>query len=517
MQNHQKMYRFTKEPMISDNKLYFELLCIAPPDRMISHIGTGPDGLAGFESTTGTYGEKSKRRKGIIMKSSSLFKALALCLVLLMSVTALAACGGGTDSSGAAPASTGGSSVAPEGEPAADTDGGEDGDIVVWGWSIGEVQTLFDAFKAETGYTGNMEYVTIQQTEAFQKLQTTISAGLDMPDVISSEIRQRGTMMSLDIWEDMSAAPYNFDPSTIFEYFGPLCTDENGAFVCMPMDVSTAGLAYKKELAEKYLGTSDRAELEAMLPDWEAFQAVGEKLQQDTNGEVFMLPSLNNVQQMLDGQNPTPIISGNKLDLSSVENTLTAMVAFRDNKVADNISESSPAYNASFVDETHIFYPCAAWGPAYVIGPNDPEGADRWAMMVPPEGCFSWGGSGNMIPKDAKNKEGAFKFVSWLTSLEGTTEARELTGNNYANKEAYDDPAFAKMTDPSFGEQNLGEILFVEAMPTINVRPVSLHDVTITETWSYVVESVNSDASLDVAGALELFETEIRNKIPDLE
>ena len=68
---------------------------------------------------------------------------------------------------------------------------------------------------------------------------------------------------------DLSAEPYNFDESTIFDYFGPLCKDENGAFVCIPMDISTAGMAYKKDVAENYLGTSDRKELEAMLSDWE--------------------------------------------------------------------------------------------------------------------------------------------------------------------------------------------------------------------------------------------------------
>ena len=66
------------------------------------------------------------------------------------------------------------------------------------------------------------------------------------------------------------------------------------------------------------------------------------------------------------------------------------------------------------------------------------------------------GGSGNMIPADANNKMGAYKFISWLVSKDGTTRARELTGNNYANKEAYNDPDFAQMSDPSFGDQKSG-------------------------------------------------------------
>ena len=325
-------------------------------------------------------------------------------------------------------------------------------------------------------------------------------------------------MMSLGIWEDLSAEPYNFDETTIFDYFGSLCKDESGAFVCIPMDISTAGMAYKKDLAEQYLGTSDRGELEAMLSDWDSFKQVGIDLQKDTNGEIFMFTGLSSVKYIIDGQNSTPVISDNKLDLeNSVYNALNFMVDFRDNKVCDNISESSPAYSASFADDLHIFYPCASWGPAYVIGPNDPDGADTWGLMIPPGGCFSMGGSGNMIPADAKNKMGAYKFISWLVSKDGTTRARELTGNNYANKEAYNDPDFAQMSDPSFGDQNLGEILFVEGMPTIDLRPVSEYDVTITEVWNYVIEAVNSDSSMDTQKAMELFETEIRNKLPNLD
>ena len=137
---------------------------------------------------------------------------------------------------------------------------------------------------------------------------------------------------------------------------------------------------------------------------------------------------------------------------------------------------------------TSIFSILALLGTSLLLGPTIRR--NRYlGLMIPPGGCFSMGGSGNMIPADANNKMGAYKFISWLVSKDGTTWARELTGNNYANKEAYNDPDFAQMGDPSFGNQNLGEILFVgSGMPTINLRPVSEYDVTITEVWNYVIE-----------------------------
>ena len=68
-------------------------------------------------------------------------------------------------------------------------------------------------------------------------------------------------------------------------------------------------------------------ELEAMLSDWDSFKQVGIDLQKDTNGEIFMFTGLSSVKYIIDGQNSTPVISDNKLDLgNSVYNALNFMV-----------------------------------------------------------------------------------------------------------------------------------------------------------------------------------------------
>ena len=391
--------------------------------------------------------------------------------------------------------------------------------ITMWGWNPGTTQQIWDAFIADTGINAELNYVNVQQHEAFQKLQTTISAGLEIPDIVPTEINQRGTMMSIDIWEDLAVAPYNFDVENgIFPYFIPLCTNERDELVCLPWDITTAALAYKKDLALEYLGTDDPDELEAMLPDWDTFAEVGKKINEDTNGEVFMFASLTNVKQIIDSQSPEPIIEDDVLILDgAVRDTITRMVNFRDNNIVDNIVESSPAYAASYADDLHIFYPCASWSPNYTIGPNDPEGIDNWGLMVPPEGCFSWGGTGHMIPKNAENKDIAFQFLSWLISTEGTIWQYENLGFNISGPGAYEDPDFVKLYNDHFGDQNLGEILFFKAMENIQVRPVSVYDVIVNETWNLVIEAVNNDSSLDIDGAVALFETEIRNKVDDLQ
>jgi multiple sugar transport system substrate-binding protein len=438
-----------------------------------------------------------KRTKGI----------LAFLLASAMMLTTAVGCGDSSDTGSAG------------GNDSAGGDGYGDGTgtITMWGWNAGDIDKLFAVYKEDTGADVELDYVTVQQAEAFQKLQTTVSAGLDLPDIVPSEVGQRGTFLDLDIWDVLTDDPYNFDTNMIMDYYIPLISNEDGEVVCLPWDVSTAALAYKKPLAEKYLGTSDPDELAALLPTWDSFVEKGKEVQSASNGEVFMFASLTNIYQIGYGQNPDPIINDDgSLNMDPVNATLELVETFRDNKTADNIVESSPAYSASYADDLHIFYPCASWSPNYQIAPNDPDGIDRWGLMLPPEGCFSWGGSGFLIPTDAKNKLAGFNFCNWMLTKDGTVKSFETCMYFNCNKEAYEDPEFAQMKVENFGDQNLGEILFVEAMDNIEVRPVTKYDVTINDVWTLVVEAMNSDASLDAEAAADMFKTEVGNKAPDL-
>ena len=388
--------------------------------------------------------------------------------------------------------------------------------LTMWGWNPGDIEKIVGAY-SKTHPAIDLNYVTVQQAEAFQKLQTTVSAGLELPDLVPSEIGQRGTMMQLDIWENLGAAPYNFDTRLIFSYLIPLITNEKGQIVCTPWDVTSAAMAYRRPLASKYFGTDDNKALQAMFPTWNDVLKKGKEVYTSSKGQNFMFASLNDVRIIADGQNPTPIVKNGKLDLQgSVKPTLDIMIRFRDNNVVGNISATSPAYNASYASNKYIFYPAASWSPTYVIDRNDPTGEGKWGLMVPPGGSFSWGGTAHMIPTKAKHKTTAFTLANWLVTKEGAIAQRQLLGYNMANAEAYKDPEILKFFDKNFGTQNLGAIFFGEAVKKLTPRPVSSYDVAIADVWNLVTEALNSDRNLDLKGALAMWESEFRNKAPEV-
>ncbi|MFT3985135.1 MAG: extracellular solute-binding protein [Lachnospiraceae bacterium] len=447
------------------------------------------------------------------MKNRIFKKLTALSLTAVTAVSLLAGCQSAESGSKSAEAKGG---EAQKTEAAEETAAGEPETITMWGWNAGDIETIFNAYKEKTGANVTLDYVTVQQEESFQKLQTTISAGLELPDIVPSEVNQRGTMLALDIWEDLSAEPYLFDTNQIFAYQVPLCSNEKGELNAIPWDVSTAGLAYKRDLAKEYLGTDDPDEIAAMFPTWEAFLEKGVEIKEKSGDKVYMFASLTNVKQIMDGQNPLPIVQNDTLDMTSVKETLDWMIKFRDAGIVDNILESSTAYSASYADDLHIFYPCAGWTPNYVIRPNDPEGEGNWGLTIPPQGCFSWGGSAFMIPRDAEHKQAAYDFVKWMSTEEGTRTQREIVNYNTSNVDAYKDPEFAALYDDWFGGQNIGDLLFNKAMENIQVRAVSTHDATIMEVWSMVTEAVNSDSGIDLDGACRMFEEEMNALAPEL-
>ncbi len=86
-----------------------------------------------------------------------------------------------------------------------------------------------------------------------------------MPDVILAEKSFRGAAFRLDILDDLEGAPYNLDRSLTFENILPSLMNEAGQIVGLETGIAASNLAYRRDLAEQYLGTGDPEELSAMF------------------------------------------------------------------------------------------------------------------------------------------------------------------------------------------------------------------------------------------------------------
>lgn len=447
-------------------------------------------------------------------------KWISLLLAFVLIAGMFGACGSGGETGSGAPSTPSQQSSSTEASDV-NTDGGEKTTITIWTWEPQEnQQATIDEFN-KVHPNIEVKFSMVDSADMVKKLQLALSSGSDLPDVAWLEIGQRGKLIALDCWEDLSAAPYNVDSNLLLDFLDPLSKNERGELIGIESSPAGAGLVYKRDLAKEYLGTDDPAELQKMLSNWDDVITAGQDVLEKSDGSVYMFAGLADVKQIVMNQYDAPFTVDGKLNLTaSVGGALQTMIDVKESGIADNMEQWSPAWNASFTTQQHIFYPCATWGLTWMVKANDPDGANVWGLMEAPGDGYTWGGTIHAIPQNAKNKEAAFEFIKWnYLTLHGAET--NLSVNEYytALKEAYEDPEFFKKPDEYFGGQDVMGMFAYEIMPQISkVRPINEYDMEVNDAINLATSTITaSSGGLTVEALLADMQQDILNKVPDLE
>jgi len=393
-------------------------------------------------------------------------------------------------------------------------------EITIWGWDKSDPRAqMHSHFTQDTGI--NVIISIVANVDMVQKLQTTMAAGAQMPDIAWCEATYRGKLLSLNIWEDYSKAPYNFDKSNVLDYLLPLETSTDGRWVG-PECPSVAGMAYKRGLAKQYFGTDDPQQLEKLFPDWASFIKAGQDVQQKSGGKVFMMSSLGSAANVMRGQSAEPFINGNKLNLEkSMQPILDRLIEFKRSKICDVIDAGSPEEGASYAADNHIFYPCANWSVVFTIRANDKTGIGRWGFMLPPEGPFPWGGTVMGVPKTGKNKADAVTYIKYFFGSEiGGKYQRDYMGNFSPFKPIYQQPTFYSAKDDYFAGQDVLQAIAQRVLPAIKgVRPPSIYDQELADVLNLAITKINASdgVSINSADLIAQMKDELINKQPAIQ
>lgn len=394
------------------------------------------------------------------------------------------------------------------------------GSITIWGWDDQAMTPLLPQFNALYPDIA-VNYVNFpSDDECMDTFKSAYATGEPLPDIMWIENQRMGEFFALDIWVALDVAPYNMDKSLVVSSFLPSITNEEGEIVGLRWDFSIAGLAYRQDVAEKYLGTGDPDELEALLSTWDAFMAKGLEVQEMSGGEVFMFSSLKDAFRVIDGQDPKPLLAGDALNLTgTLDEIYRKLVEMRDLGIADTLVQWSAEWNVAIAGGKHIFYPAPVWFPHFVIEPNDPEGVGQWRMINPPGGGFFWGGTTLSIPQRSENKELAWTFLEWyLLTSEGAFANKEASGMFIPFRPIYDDATYVAYTQPWFGDQDLGQKWFQDiASQSNDVKPPTAYDTELAGIHDLIIDTISVDRTIGVEGTLELLRTEIQAKFPEVE
>ncbi len=481
-------------------------------------------------SLDGKYNGNIKKGNAISDEEENEMKSKKVwALLLSAAVTAgmLSGCGGsGQDQATGSGSTAQRSSAAEDPVSAVDgsrteeepSDGGEAVVLTYWGWDSQFYKPLMDAYTAAHPHV-TFEVTDVASTDYVTKLQQTLASGSELPDILVSESSYRGQQVAMDVWEDLTQAPYHVTEDMFFDYTLGMMKNPEGKIVCIDETVCPAVFAYKRDMAKEYLGTDDPDELEAMFSSVEDVIAKAKEVQEKSGGSVYLFPTAGGVNGWLCNLNPISVVNdaGEIIFTEKYTEALQNMCALRDAGGIDIIQQWTPQENASYAESNHIIFPAANWSAEYSIKPNDPDGSGNWGMFTPPGGGYHWGGTAMGISKDSKHKEESWDFIQFCTmTKEGVDLMKEAADYYTPVKEFYDDPAFISNEDPYFGNQDVGKLLYGEVVPNMQIPPSTEYDGVCTEVMTLLLQNIMGDNSYTAKQALADGITEVKNKLPDV-
>jgi ABC-type sugar transport system, periplasmic component len=366
-----------------------------------------------------------------------------------------------------------------------------------------------------------LNYVNVNSADYLKKIQASLAAGTDLPDLLLGEMGSRGPLLALDIWDNLLAAPYNVDTSKLMDFCLPLGSNAKGELCGVDNLMCPAGIAYKADLAKQYFGTDDPQQLHDLMSDWNTFIAKGKEVTAKSNGKVFMFPCIADALSVVQGQMSDPVLQDGKfVNIDKIYGSMYQVgAAMRDAGILDKLGTWSPAWNASFKQNNHIFYPCASWGPQYVIQPNDKDSKGRWRVMIPPGGGYYSGGTIWGVWKNSKVKDITWGYINWTIFGDGANVYREKLGYFVPRKDMYAQGQYdySNDGDPYFGGENIKQLFFSTIAATVKPRPITQYDSQLNDVNALIMASMEKDTKVTADKALQSFKDELKKKVPDVE
>ncbi|MFB4195264.1 extracellular solute-binding protein [Streptomyces carpaticus] len=322
-------------------------------------------------------------------------RTVAVLAATVFSSVALAGCGGSSDGSSSGPVN-----------------------LTYWAWAPGmdEVVALWNDANPDIQVTvkkqaGGDDLVT--------KTITAAKAG-NAPDLMQAEYQALPTLVSNDVLADISSQVAGAE-----EAFAPglwqqvtLGTD---AVYALPQDSGPLMFYYRADLFEEYGLT--------VPTTWDEFADTARELKETEPGKVLTTFSANDaglfagLAQQAGAQWWTT--EGEQWRVA-IDDEATGRVAdFWGGLVAEGVIDNqpmyTPAWNNALNTGEQLAWVSAVWAPG-TLTTAAPDTAGKWAMAPLPQWnagenvTGSWGGSTTAVTNDARDKDAAAAFATWLNT-----------------------------------------------------------------------------------------------------
>ncbi|HIQ75881.1 MAG TPA: extracellular solute-binding protein [Candidatus Faecousia excrementipullorum] len=380
-------------------------------------------------------------------------KLLALLCSLVMVVALFAGCApsqeGGNDTTAA--------TTEPSGDSTTAATNPEDvtGTLTYWTYTDNAYQLTEEFAKVYPNVTidvqvfGGDEYKT--------KILTALQDGTNVPDIFDLEEAYVYEFLDSSVIADLSYIDIESLTANYYDYQLASMKDSNGNFKCLTFMSNPVCFWYLRDACEQWLGTSDPAEISAMITSWEDMLALQEKVYKESNGEVSVFGTISEMPKV-SAFSFDPLVQNGQLVISDdwmglIDDMRAFYESGYDPEYGSWSGEWATAWNAGKL----LFRAMPSWD--YFTDWETNTG--NVGLAVPFLSSFE-GQTCLCVYDKSPNKDLAGLFLSYVASDEFQIANMEVNNQVPASRTAIEKMAEG-YTNEDFGGQNLlatyGEIL----------------------------------------------------------
>lgn len=446
------------------------------------------------------------------------FKRIAAtALVATMAVAAFAGCGKKNSTSG-------------EAKTLGVTDGGTVLNIRCWNEEFkSRVEAFYPGYEKVDDTTGKIGDVTVKfnitpnDDNAYQNALDEALKGQadakadDRVDLFLVEadyaLKYVDTNYAVDVKE---LGITDADIANQYKYTQDIMTDSKGVLKGLSWQGCPGVLIYNKAIAEDVLGSSDPAEVQKAVADWDTFAATAADMKEKG---YFMVSGYDDTYRVFSNNVTSKWVVDGKINIdANIKAWVDQTKEFTDKGYNNKTSLWGDAWSANFAADGDVFcYFGPAWFVDFTLAQKDENGkytnANAWSVTTGPQGFF-WGGTWICAADGTDNKELIKDIMLKLTCDEEIMTNIVKDANDFVNNK----PAMDAMADSDYTSAFLGMNplpYYCAGVETIDMSNQSAYDQGCTEEFQAAMKDY-FDGNATYDEALATFYEKIKAKYPDL-
>lgn len=453
-------------------------------------------------------------------------KLLSALLSVAMVSALLVGCGDKTATTDSA-AATDAAATDAAATDAADAEASTD-PFYIYSWNTELGDRLKYVYEQHPEWEARVKYVNIGDSAVYQEKIDALLAtpdAEDYPDLMATEagyiMKYTNSDYTLPV-TDLGLT--DADLAEMYPYTITIATDQrNDQLKGVSWQACPGSYMYRRSLAEKYLGTSDPAEVQEYVKDWDTFLETARTINEKSGGSTKILSSNDDVQNAFYSNKSAPWVDADKKFVydDSLDKMLDVEKTLESENLTCKTTTWSEEWNAGpSTDEVFSYFGCT-WFLHWTIKANcggtaTGEGTyGDWAMCQGPQPYY-WGGTWLCAMQGCSDKEFAGEIMKALCCDTDTMTKMSEETLDYVNNKT----AMKTLSDAGKGAYDfLGGQDFISVFSplaeTVDVSFMSPYDQKINELFT-AQEQEYAKGAKDKETAIADFKTSVADAYPDI-